>query len=72
MELWQTYLILCPAAFIGGAINSVAGGGTLDYVSRIDAGDRKYSQEPRSSPTRRTQWPSVPERSRDPGAIAAN
>ncbi len=29
MELWQTYLILCPAAFIGGAINSVAGGGTL-------------------------------------------
>ena len=29
MELWQTYLILCPAAAIGGAINSVAGGGTL-------------------------------------------
>lgn len=29
MELWQTYLILCPAALIGGAINSVAGGGTL-------------------------------------------
>lgn len=29
MELWQTYLILCPAAAIGGAINSIAGGGTL-------------------------------------------
>jgi uncharacterized membrane protein YfcA len=29
MELWQTYLILCPAAVIGGAINAVAGGGTL-------------------------------------------
>ncbi len=29
MELWQAYLVLCPAALIGGAINSVAGGGTL-------------------------------------------
>ena len=29
MELWQVYLILCPAALIAGAINSVAGGGTL-------------------------------------------
>lgn len=29
MELWQAYLVLCPAAVIGGAINSVAGGGTL-------------------------------------------
>ena len=29
MELWQACLILCPAAAIGGAINSVAGGGTL-------------------------------------------
>ncbi len=29
MELWQAYLILCPAALIAGAINSVAGGGTL-------------------------------------------
>lgn len=29
MELWQAYLILCPAAALGGAINSVAGGGTL-------------------------------------------
>jgi len=29
METWQAYLVLCPAALIGGAINSVAGGGTL-------------------------------------------
>ena len=29
MELWQACLILCPAAAIGGAINSIAGGGTL-------------------------------------------
>lgn len=29
MELWQTYLILCPAALVAGAINSIAGGGTL-------------------------------------------
>jgi uncharacterized membrane protein YfcA len=29
MELWQAYLVLCPAAVIGGAINSIAGGGTL-------------------------------------------
>ena len=29
MELWQAYLILCPAALIAGAVNSVAGGGTL-------------------------------------------
>ncbi len=29
MELWRAYLILCPAALIAGAINSVAGGGTL-------------------------------------------
>ena len=29
MELWQAYLVLCPTALIGGAINSVAGGGTL-------------------------------------------
>jgi uncharacterized membrane protein YfcA len=29
MEPWQAYLILCPAAAIGGAINAVAGGGTL-------------------------------------------
>lgn len=26
---WQTYLILCPAAALGGAINAIAGGGTL-------------------------------------------
>jgi uncharacterized membrane protein YfcA len=29
MEPWQAYLVLCPAALIGGMINSVAGGGTL-------------------------------------------
>ena len=29
MEYWQACLIVCPAAAIGGAINSVAGGGTL-------------------------------------------
>ena len=29
MELWQSYLILCPAGLIAGAINSIAGGGTL-------------------------------------------
>lgn len=29
VELWQLCLVLCPAAMIGGAINSVAGGGTL-------------------------------------------
>ena len=29
MELWQAYLILCPAALVAGAINSIAGGGTL-------------------------------------------
>jgi len=29
MELWLTYLVLCPAAALGGAINSIAGGGTL-------------------------------------------
>ena len=26
---WQAYLVLCPAALVAGAINSVAGGGTL-------------------------------------------
>lgn len=29
MELWKALLILCPAAALGGAINAVAGGGTL-------------------------------------------
>ena len=29
MEHWLAYLVLCPAALIGGMINSVAGGGTL-------------------------------------------
>lgn len=29
MEHWQAYFVLCPAAVIGGAINSIAGGGTL-------------------------------------------
>ena len=29
MEPWLAYLVLCPAALIGGMINSVAGGGTL-------------------------------------------
>ena len=29
MELWQMCIVLCPAAVIAGAINSVAGGGTL-------------------------------------------
>jgi uncharacterized protein len=29
MELWQAHLILCPAAAMGGAINAIAGGGTL-------------------------------------------
>lgn len=29
MELWQAYLILCPAALVAGAVNSIAGGGTL-------------------------------------------
>lgn len=29
MELWKAFLILCPAAALGGAINAVAGGGTL-------------------------------------------
>ena len=29
MEVWQVYLILCPAAAIGAASNSVGGGGTL-------------------------------------------
>lgn len=29
MDYWQACLILCPAAAIGGAINAVAGGGTL-------------------------------------------
>jgi uncharacterized membrane protein YfcA len=28
-EFWQACLIVCPAAALGGAINSVAGGGTL-------------------------------------------
>lgn len=29
MEPWLAYLVLCPAALIGGMVNSVAGGGTL-------------------------------------------
>ncbi|MBL8810100.1 MAG: sulfite exporter TauE/SafE family protein [Planctomycetaceae bacterium] len=29
MELWQACLVVCPAAALGGAINSIAGGGTL-------------------------------------------
>lgn len=29
IEFWQACLIVCPAAALGGAINSVAGGGTL-------------------------------------------
>ncbi|MCX7389084.1 MAG: sulfite exporter TauE/SafE family protein [Planctomycetota bacterium] len=29
MEPWLAYFVLCPAALIGGMINSVAGGGTL-------------------------------------------
>lgn len=29
MTWWQACLILCPAAALGGAINSIAGGGTL-------------------------------------------
>jgi len=29
METWKAFLILCPAAALGGAINAVAGGGTL-------------------------------------------
>jgi hypothetical protein len=29
MEFWQALLILCPAAALGGAINAIAGGGTL-------------------------------------------
>lgn len=28
-DFWQAWLIVCPAAALGGAINSVAGGGTL-------------------------------------------
>lgn len=29
MEYWQACLIVCPAAAVGGAINAIAGGGTL-------------------------------------------
>ena len=29
MEYWQACLIVCPAAALGGAINAIAGGGTL-------------------------------------------
>jgi hypothetical protein len=28
-EMLQTYLLLCGSAFLAGAVNSIAGGGTL-------------------------------------------